>query len=119
DASFARGGRIFGRSRCTASFCSEPVTSGSTGNSGSPRPAKSKHDVRSLQTARCQGLIAGMVTPNLASRNCPTEVWSATSLLTQPPLLQGETTYIGTRGPRPQGRTVPVTVSSREVYLSS
>ncbi len=33
-----------------------------------------------------------------------TDVWSNTCELTQPPRLQGETTSIGTRGPRPKAR---------------
>jgi hypothetical protein len=38
-------------------------------------------------------------------------VWSKACELTQPPLLQGEITYIGTRGPKPQGRMLPEIVS--------
>src|SRR3954452_23906590 len=36
------------------------------------------------------------------------EVWSKTSDDTKPPLLQGETTSIGTRWPRPYGPGVPL-----------
>ena len=43
----------------------------------------------------------GSLTPKRRSRKRITEVWSNTCELTQPPLLHGETTYIGTRGPRP------------------
>jgi hypothetical protein len=54
-------------------------------------------------TARRQGVIWGSATPKRASRRRITEVWSNTCELTQPPLVQGETTIIGTRGPRPTG----------------
>ena len=62
---------------------------------------KSKAEVRSPQTARRQGVMFGSSTPKRASRKRITEVWSKTSELTKPPRLQGEITYIGTRGPRP------------------
>src|SRR5690606_32471285 len=38
------------------------------------------------------------------------------SELTQPPRLHGEITYIGTRGPNPHGRVVPLMVSSSFRY---
>ncbi|MNT27681.1 hypothetical protein D3C72_1633200 [compost metagenome] len=79
--------------------------------------AKSKAEVRSPQTARCQGLMAGMVMPKRCSRNSPTDEWSNVCELTQPPLLHGDTTYIGTRGPSPHGRTLPLMVSSGCRYL--
>ena len=41
-----------------------------------------------------------------------TEVWSNTCELTQPPLLHGDTTYIGTRADRPQGRMLPLILSA-------
>ena len=63
--------------------------------------AKSKAEVRSPHTARRQGAILGSMTPKRCSRNRITEVWSKTSLLTNPPRLQGEMAYSGTRGPRP------------------
>src|SRR3546814_8861444 len=56
-----------------------------SGKAASAPLAKSKHEVMSPQTERCHGLIAGMVMPKRCSRNWPTEVWSKTSLLTQPP----------------------------------
>src|SRR5690554_372449 len=87
------------------------------GNLGSLGFTKSKAAVRSLLTARCQAEIAGMVTPNRFSINCPTEVWSATSECTQPPLLQGDRIYMGTRGPMPQGRSLPEMVSRLSMYL--
>src|ERR1700744_5238211 len=66
---------------------------------------KSKQLVKSPQTARCQGLIDGILPPNRFSMNWPTEVWSNTWEFTHPPRLHGEITYIGTRAPRPHGRT--------------
>lgn len=63
--------------------------------------AKSKIDVRSPQTARRHGDMLGSATPKRRSTKRSTEVWSNTSELTQPPLVQGDSTYIGTRGPRP------------------
>ncbi len=68
--------------------------------------------MRSPATARCQRLIVSILIPKRCSRNIPTEVWSNTCELTQPPLLHGEMTYIGTRGPMPHGRVVPLMVSS-------
>src|SRR5262245_4381638 len=44
------------------------------------------------------------------------EVWSNTSELTQPPLLHGETTHIGTRTPRPSG---PLSYTSLPPKISS
>src|SRR5262249_62131370 len=46
---------------------------------------------------------SGRPAPNRASRNLISEVWSNSCELTQPPLLHGETTIIGTRTPRPYG----------------
>ena len=63
--------------------------------------AKSKAVVRSLHTARRQGEMLGSITPKRRSRNRITEVWSATSEWTKPPRDQGDSTYMGTRGPRP------------------
>ena len=63
--------------------------------------AKSKQDNRSPLTARRHGLISGSRTPKRASMKRMTEVWSKTCEFTQPPLVHGEMTYIGTRGPRP------------------
>src|SRR5690606_3385347 len=88
-----------------------------TGNFGSLGFTKSNAEVRSLLTARCQAEIAGMVTPKRFSINCPTEVWSATSECTQPPLLQGDKIYIGTLGPIPQGRSFPEMVSRLSMYF--
>ncbi len=62
---------------------------------------KSKALVRSPQTARRQGEMFGSRTPKRRSMNRTTEVWSKVSEQTNPPLLHGETTSIGTRGPRP------------------
>ena len=64
---------------------------------------KSKHWVRSPQIDRRQALIFGSLTPVTFSRNCSTDVWSYTCELVQPPVLHGDTTVIGTRGPRPIG----------------
>jgi hypothetical protein len=54
--------------------------------------AKSKHEVRSPVTARRHALMLGSATPKRFSMKRIVEVWSKTSELTQPPLLQGETT---------------------------
>ncbi len=43
----------------------------------------------------------GSRTPNRFSMNRMIEVWSKTSEQTQPPVLHGEITVIGTRTPRP------------------
>jgi hypothetical protein len=98
--------------RWRASDSGQWLWSGSSGNRRSLGCSKSNAEVRSPETARCQGLIVVILMPKRFSRNIPTEVWSNTWELTQPPLLQGETTYIGTRGPMPQGRVVPLIVSS-------
>ena len=45
----------------------------------------------------------GSRTPKRFSTKRMIEVWSKTSEHTQPPLLQGEITIIGTRTPRPYG----------------
>ena len=47
--------------------------------------------------------MLGSCTPKRRSMNRMIEVWSKTSEQTQPPLLQGETTSIGTRWPSPYG----------------
>ncbi|MCY1369258.1 hypothetical protein D9M69_562880 [compost metagenome] len=86
--------------------------SGSLGTTGSFGLTKSKQVVRSPHTARCHGLIASTVMSKRFSRKRSTEVWSNTCELTQPPLLHGDTTYIGTRELRPQGRILPVVVLS-------
>src|SRR5579863_6449342 len=106
------GATGFGRFTASSARAKEPCVSGKDGTTGSSGETKSKAESRSPQTARCQGLIPGMVMAKRRSKNCATDVWSKTWLLTQPPLLQGEITYIGTRGPSPQGRTVPEIVSS-------
>ncbi|CAM5725457.1 hypothetical protein STENM223S_08209 [Streptomyces tendae] len=62
---------------------------------------KSKAEVRSPQTARRHGEILGSRTPKRRSMKRITEVWSKVSEQTKPPLLHGETTSMGTRGPSP------------------
>ena len=62
---------------------------------------KSNAEVRSPQTVRRQGVMWGSCTPNRFSRNRMIEVWSNVSEHTQPPVLHGETTVIGTRTPSP------------------
>jgi hypothetical protein len=64
---------------------------------------KSKVDVRSPTTARRQGVMFGSTTPKRCSMNRMSAVWSKSSESTQPPLLHGETTILGTRKPRPIG----------------
>ncbi len=69
---------------------------------------KLKADVRSPATARRQVVMLfsrnpGYCAPNRRSINRISEVWSSTSELTQPPLLQGEMTTMGTRTPNPYG----------------
>src|ERR1700704_4599453 len=71
-------------------------------------PAKLKADVRSPATARRHLVMLfscnpGYCDPNRRSINRISEVWSNTSELTQPPLLQGEMTIMGTRTPNPYG----------------
>jgi len=65
-------------------------------------------DVRSPVTARRQGVMFGSIRVGCScakrfSMNWINEVWSNTSESTQPPLLQGEITSIGTRTPSPYG----------------
>ena len=77
------------------------AVAGSSGGAARLGRRKSKAEVRSPQTARRQGEMFGSITPKRVSRKRITEVWSNTSEFTQPPRLQGEITYIGTRAPRP------------------
>ena len=100
-----------GSSLCAALIAGKLLVSGSVGTTGSFGWTKSKQEVRSPQTARCHGLMASTVMPKRFSRNLPTEVWSNTCESTQPPLLHGDTTYIGTRELRPHGRILPLVVS--------
>ena len=70
--------------------------------------AKSKAEVKSPATARRHGVMfdsikPGRCSPKRRSRKRISEVWSKTSELTQPPLLQGEMISMGTRTPRPYG----------------
>lgn len=95
------GGFGFGSLIWLATMASAWLVSGSSGNGSLFGLAKLNAEVRSPQTARRQGLIFGSMTPKRCSRKRITEVWSNTWELTQPPLLHGEITYIGTRGPRP------------------
>lgn len=108
---------IFGRCMCARTTPEAPVTGGSGGKLVSVGAAKSNAEVRSPLTARCHGLMAGIVMSKRFSRNWPIEVWSITSDVTQPPRLHGETTYIGTRGPIAHGRTLPLMSSVGSVYL--
>ena len=65
--------------------------------------------------ARRQALRLGTSAPNRVSRNRSREVWSKRSEDTNPPLLNGEITSIGTRKPRPMGPRIcgePTTVGS-------
>jgi hypothetical protein len=64
---------------------------------------KSNAAVRSPQIARRHGEMFGSCTPKRFSMNCTIEVWSKTSEQTQPPVLHGDTTIIGTRCPSPYG----------------
>ena len=68
---------------------------------------KSNAEVRSPHTLRRQGVMFGSRTPNRFYMNRMIEVWSNTSEHTQPPVLHGEMTTIGTRMPRPNGPWVP------------
>jgi hypothetical protein len=68
--------------------------------------AKSNADVRSPQIARRHAVMlvsikSGRPAAKRRSMNRMSEVWSNVSEQTQPPLLHGETTIIGTRTPRP------------------
>ncbi len=71
-------------------------------------PSVGRVPVRSLVVPRRQAEMLGAVTPNRASRNRSWEVWSKVSWQTQPPTLNGETTSIGTRKPRPIGPATPL-----------
>ena len=51
---------------------------------------KLKAEVRSPETARRHVVMLGSLTPKRCSMKRMSEVWSNTSELTQPPLLQGE-----------------------------
>ncbi|MDT4824750.1 hypothetical protein FQZ97_580100 [compost metagenome] len=77
------------------------VGGSSRSRSASLGVAKLKIEVRSPQTARRHGEMFGSATPKRRSMKRSTEVWSNTCELTQPPLVQGDSTYIGTRGPSP------------------
>ncbi len=58
------------------------------------------------------------LTPKRASRKRSTDVWSKACELTQPPRLQGETTYIGTRGPGPYTRLSAASCSDGLMWRS-
>jgi hypothetical protein len=89
------------RSLSASALVRVPASVGSTSVLG---VAKLKALVRSPLTARRNGEMFSSFTPKRASRKRSTEVWSNTCELTQPPRLQGEMTYIGTRGPGPYTR---------------
>src|SRR5215470_17816963 len=78
----------------------KPDVSGSAGTADRVR-AKSKADVRSPQTVRRHGEMCGSRTPKRRSMSWTMDVWSNTWEQTQPPVLHGDTTSIGTRWPRP------------------
>jgi hypothetical protein len=63
--------------------------------------SKSNAAVRSPHTVRRHGEMFGSCTPKRFSMNRMIEVWSKTSEQTQPPVLHGDTTIIGTRTPSP------------------
>src|SRR5262245_46611699 len=70
--------------------------------------SKSNALVRSPTTARLHGVMlvstrSGCSSANRDSMNLMSDVWSQTCELTQPPLLHGEMTIIGTRIPSPYG----------------
>ncbi|GHE67213.1 hypothetical protein GCM10018771_56290 [Streptomyces cellulosae] len=82
----------------------------STGSAISTGPgrgwAKSSALVRSPAIERRHSVMFGQVNglpmdAAQVSRNLTTEVWSNTSEATWPPRVQGETSSIGTRGPKP------------------
>src|SRR5579872_5692258 len=79
---------------------------GSDGTEASGAPMSSA-DVRSPVTDRLHADRFGTSTPNRVSRNRSIEVWSNRSEHTHPPRLNGDTTSIGTRNPRPTGRAKP------------
>src|SRR5437879_6530634 len=71
--------------------------------------------VRSPTVARRHADKLGTSTPKRVSRNRSTEVWSKSADDTNPPLLNGEITSIGTRKPNPMGPRMgglPITVGS-------
>jgi len=65
--------------------------------------SKSKVEVKSRATVRLHAVMFGSVTPKRCSRKRISDVWSNTSEFTNPPLLHGEITIIGTRTPNPYG----------------
>src|SRR5262249_26967647 len=73
--------------------------------------SKSKAEVRSPHTVLRHCVMLVSISPEgggakRRSRKRIREVWSKVSEHTNPPLLQGEITIIGTRTPRPQGPPV-------------
>ena len=64
---------------------------------------KLKAPVRSPTAARRHAVRFGTSAPNRRSISRSVEVWSKTSWETNPPRLNGETTSVGTRNPRPIG----------------
>src|SRR5580658_9689015 len=106
------GGSGLGSALCCASTTDGSLTCGKGRDFKLLGAVKSKAEVRSPHTARCQGLMLSTVMPKRFSRNMPSEVWSNTCELTQPPLLQGDMTNMGTRAPRPHGRKLPLILSS-------
>ena len=68
--------------------------------------AKPKAPRSVAERCRRQSLMFGSRTPVNRSRNRRTEVWSKSSLHTQPPAVHGETIMQGTRNPPPIGKPV-------------
>ncbi len=66
--------------------------------------------MRSPSVSRRHADTFGIATPNRSATNCNCEVWSKVSEHTQPPALNGETTYMGTRTPMPTGPAMPPAV---------
>src|SRR6516162_11947436 len=65
--------------------------------------SKLNAEVRSPATVRRQVVMFGSIMPNRLSIKRMSDVWSNTWEFTQPPLLHGEMTIIGTRTPNPYG----------------
>ena len=101
------GGRILGISCWSArswSACDFVLRPASVGSGSLFGLAKLKALVRSPHTARRKRPMLGSFTPKRCSMKRITEVWSKASEFTQPPRLQGEITYMGTRTPGPYTR---------------
>ena len=91
---------------------------GSAGTDTSGRP-RCRVDVRSPAVRRRQGEMLGARTPKRSSKKRSCDVWSNTSDATCPPRLNGESTSIGTRKPKPTGPRRPMASAGRFGWLKN